>query len=307
MTNLDHLQEYLTIEPGYLSTRSLHGYLLAATSPRPIAFASTISSEGIPNLAPFSFFNVFSSNPPILIFSPARRVHGNTTKHTLENIIQTPEVVINAVSYNIVQQMNLASSEYPEGVNEFEKAGFTQLASDLVHPPRVGESPVQMECEVFEIKPLADEGGSGNLIFCRVVKLHISRAILDEKGYIDPYKMDLVGRMGGNLYSRTSQNSTFEVRKPGIKPGIGVDAFPASVRYSRVLTGNDLGIIGSVEAFPSRDEVVSWWNSNKQIVEGKDLYSLHKAAQIEIYNGNLQQAVQLLMGADIFRNVDHDA
>ncbi len=304
MIDSDYLQEYLTIEPGDLSTRSLHGYLLGATSPRPIAFASTIAPDGTPNLAPFSFFNVFSSNPPTLIFSPARRVQGNTTKHTLDNIIRTPEVVINTVSYEIVQQMNLASSEYPEGVNEFEKAGFTQLASELVRPPRVGESPVQMECKVFEIKPLSTEGGSGNLIFCRVVKLHVNKAILNEKGYIDPHKIDLVGRMGGNWYSRTSGPAAFEVRKPGLTPGVGVDAFPSSVRYSNVLTGNDLGILGLVEKIPSKEEIVAWWDTHGEVVLDKNLDYLHTIAKSELVHGDSQRAVFLLMGADLFRNMN---
>ena len=300
MKGQDTKQEYLTIEPGSVSTRSLHGYLLGATSPRPIAFASTISPEGVPNLAPFSFFNVFSSNPPTLIFSPARRVQGNTTKHTLQNIIRTPEVVINTVSYGIVQQMNLASSEYPEGINEFEKAGFTQLPSDLVLPPRVGESPVQMECKVFEIKPLANEGGAGNLIFCRVVKIHVKKLILDEKGYIDPHKVDLVGRMGGMWYNRTSGKSAFKVQKPGAVPGIGVDAFPPSIRYSKILTGNDLGILGTLGKLPDQVEIVSFWDSNKEMVVGKSQEDLHRLAQVELIKGEIHKAVCLLLGSETY-------
>lgn len=298
MIDQKYIQEFLTVEPGDVSTRSLHGYLLGATSPRPIAFASTISPGGIPNLAPFSFFNVFSSNPPTLIFSPARRVQGNTTKHTLENIIRTPEVVVNTVSYDIVQQMNLASSEYPDGVNEFEKAGFTQLASDLVLPPRVGESPVQMECKVTEIKPLASHGGSGNLIFCKVLKLHVNKRILDENGHINPSKIDLVGRMGGAWYSRTSGQSAFQVGKPSAIPGIGVNALPRSIRFSSVLTGNDLGILGMVEKLPEKDEVVSWWDSHKEVVDGKSLESLHQLAREELSKGNTALAITILFGAD---------
>ena len=291
-------QEYLEVVPGDVSTRSLHSYLLGATSPRPIAFASTISPEGIPNLAPFSFFNVFSSNPPTLIFSPARRVQGNTTKHTLENIIRTPEVVVNVVSHGIVQQMNLASSEYPDGVNEFEKAGFTMLPSDLVSPPRVGESPVQMECRVVEIKPLAGHGGSGNLIFARVLKVHVKRSVLDEQGYIDPDKIDLVGRMGGAWYSRTSGTSKFKVNKPGPSLGMGVDYLPGSVRWSKVLTGNDLGLLGMEPALPPQEEIVSWMDSNGETLGGKTMDDLHRLAQEKLREGDAKTALLVLAAAD---------
>ncbi len=291
-------QEYLEVIPGTLSTRSLHGYLLGATSPRPIAFASTISPEGIPNLAPFSFFNVFSSSPPTLIFSPARRVRGNTTKHTLENIIRTPEVVINTVSHAIVHQMNLASCEYPDGVNEFEKAGFTALPSDLIRPPRVGESPVQMECKVIEIKPLSNQGGGGNLVICRVLKVHVKKSILDDQGYIDPHKIDLVGRMGGSWYSKTSGPAAFQVPKPSPTPGIGVDAFPDSVKYSKILSGNDLGLLGMQEALPLKEAVVSWWDSSNKEYAGKSRAELHTLAKEMIAKGDLGGATYLLLASE---------
>lgn len=256
------MSDYLTINPGEIKTKFLHAYLLGSVAPRPIAFASTISASGVPNLAPFSFFNVFSSNPPMLIFSPARRVRDNTIKHTLQNVIAVPEVVVNVVSHAIVEQMNLASTEYPDGVNEFEKAGFTAISSELIRPLRVAESPVQMECKVVEIKPLGNGGGAGQLIFAQVVRMHINKDVLDESGNIDPQKIDLVARMGGNYYSRASGASVFEVEKPLDIPGIGIDALPAFIRESHLLTGNELGRLGNVPALPSRDEVAAWWGAH---------------------------------------------
>jgi len=294
------IQEFITIDPATSATRDLHGYLLGATSPRPIGFASTISPDGIPNLAPFSFFNVFSSNPPTLIFSPARRVRGNTTKHTLENVIRTPEVVINTVSYAMVHQMNLASSEYAEGVNEFSKAGFTELKSDLILPPRVGESPVQMECKVVEIKPLSDGGGGGNLIICQVLMIHINKAILDDQMRIDPHKIDLVGRMGGPWYSRTSGDAAFVVPKPGAIPGIGVDSLPASIRLSKVLTGNDLGQLGDLEKLPSQENVANWWKLTSEDVKKSSQEALHVRAQANLEAGNREEALLLLLACDQF-------
>ncbi len=229
-----------SLDPKSLSTSKLHSYLLSAVAPRPIAFASTVDADGNPNLSPFSFFNVFSANPPIMIFSPARRVRDNTTKHTLENAEITKEVVINVVNYDMVHQMSLSSTEYPEGVNEFEKAGFTMLKSDIVKPFRVAEAPVQFECKVNDIIKLGTEGGAGNLIICEVVKLHIDDEILDENGAIDQRKLDLVARAGGSYYSR-AKDGFFEIPKPISTLGIGVDSFPDHVKNSMILTGNDLG------------------------------------------------------------------
>jgi len=243
-----------SFDPKLLKTRELHSYLLGAVGPRPIAFASTVNAEGIPNLSPYSFFNVFSANPPILIFSPARRVRDNTTKHTLKNCEDTKEVVVNIVNYSIVQQMSLSSTEYAEGVNEFEKSGLTMLDSDLVKPPRVKESPVQFECTVKDIIYLGNEGGAGNLIISEVVKLHVSEDILDEDGKIDQYKIDQVARMGGNWYSRAKEG-LFEVRKPLSTLGIGVDQIPQEIRESEVLSGNDLGKLGNIERLPNTEEV----------------------------------------------------
>lgn len=244
----------LSINPKDIPIVKLHGYLLSAVAPRPIALASTIDESGKPNLSPFSFFNVFSANPPILIFSPARRVRGNTTKHTLKNAKATKEVVINVVNYDIVQQMSLSSTEYPEGVNEFEKAGFTMLPSEKIKPFRVAESPIQFECKINNIIELGTEGGAGNLIICEVVKLHIKKELLDDKGAIDQQKLDLVARAGGSLYSRAKEGF-FEIQKPLFNLGIGVDAIPKEIRNSSVLTGNDLGMLGNIETIPPKTDV----------------------------------------------------
>ncbi|XCF06815.1 flavin reductase family protein [Tamlana crocina] len=243
-----------SIDPKQLSTSKLHSYLLSAVAPRPIAFASTVDASGNPNLSPFSFFNVFSANPPIMVFSPARRVRDNTTKHTLENIEITKEVVINVVNYDMVHQMSLSSTEYPVGVNEFEKSGLTMLKSDIVKPFRVGESPVQFECKVNEIIKLGKEGGAGNLIICEVVWLHIDEEVLDKDEAIDQVKLDLVARAGGSYYSR-AKKGFFQIPKPLTTLGIGVDGFPEHVKHSMVLTGNDLGMLGNVEALPSEASV----------------------------------------------------
>lgn len=243
------------INPKDVSVRELHGYLLSAVAPRPIAFASTIDEEGRPNLAPFSFFNIFSVNPPIAIFSPARRGRDNTTKHTFENVKTVAEAVINIVTYDMVQQCSLASTEFPEGVSEFEKSGLTPIDSDLVRPKRVKESPVQLECRVNEVIELGQNGGAGNLVVCEILKVHISEDVLNAEGKIDPLKMDQVGRCGGNWYSRVNAASMFEVEKPLVRMGIGVDGIPEDIRLSKVLTGNDLGILGSVESLPNETDV----------------------------------------------------
>lgn len=240
----------ITIDPKEISIGKLHGMMLGSIGPRPIAFASTINSNGVPNLSPFSFFNVFSANPPILIFSPARRVKDNTTKHTLENAKSTKEVVINIVTYPMVQQMSLSSTEYPEGVNEFEKSGLTMVASEKVKPARVKESPVQFECKVNEIIHLGDQGGAGNLIICEVLCMHISEDILDSNGAIDQHKIDLVARMGGNWYTRANMGM-FEVPKPLSTLGVGVDLLSDTIKNSTVFTGNDLGKLANVDNIPS--------------------------------------------------------
>lgn len=247
--------------PQDITTVQMQGYLQSAIGPRPIAFASTVDENGIPNLSPFSFFNVFSANPPIVVFSPARRVRDNTIKHTLINCQNTKEVVINVVNYDIVQQMSLSSTEYPDGVNEFEKSGLTMLPSDLVRPFRVKESPVQMECKVNEIIALGEQGGAGNLVICEVVKMHIAEEVLAENGTIDQHKIDLVSRMGGNWYSRANQG-LFEIPKPLTTLGMGVDQIPGKIKQSGYFDGNDLGLLGNVEQFPSAEEIAIFVKDN---------------------------------------------
>jgi flavin reductase (DIM6/NTAB) family NADH-FMN oxidoreductase RutF len=244
----------LTIDPKEVTTQKLHGYLQSAVGPRPIALASTVDSEGNPNLSPFSFFNIFSSNPPILIFSPSRRVRDNTVKHTLLNAEDNREVVINVVNYAMVEQTSLSSTEYAEGVNEFEKAGFTMVPADVVKPFRVKEAPVQFECRVNQIIVLGTEGGAGNLILCEVLKMHIDESILDANGGIDQHKIDLVSRLGGNWYSRSAEG-LFEVEKPLTTLGIGVDAIPVFIKNSPLFTGNDLGKLGNIQTLPTLEEI----------------------------------------------------
>ena len=256
----------LEINPKDLSTKDLHGYLLSSVGPRPIALVSTTDNEGRPNLSPFSFFNIFSANPPIAIFSPARRVRNNTTKHTLQNAASTKEVVINVVSYPIVEQTSLSSTEYKEGVNEFIKSGLTPVESIQVKPYRVKESPVQMECIVKNIISLGEEGGAGNLVVCEIVQMHISENILNEHHQIDPNKIDLVGRMGGNWYCRASNTSLFEVQKPNSKIGIGFNQLPQHIRNSDILSGNDLAKLANVESLPSMEDVEKF-KGNKDLVK----------------------------------------
>ncbi|MGB1209948.1 flavin reductase (DIM6/NTAB) family NADH-FMN oxidoreductase RutF [Lacinutrix venerupis] len=281
-----------SFKPKDISTAKLHGYLLSAVAPRPIAFASTIDANGNPNLSPFSFFNVFSANPPIMIFSPARRVRDNTTKHTLENAENTKEVVINVVNYDIVQQMSLSSTEYAAGVNEFEKAGLTMLKSDIVKPFRVAESPVQFECKVNNIVKLGTEGGAGNLIICEVVKLHINDEVLNENGSIDQEKLDLVSRAGGSYYSR-AKAGFFEIPKPLSTLGIGVDALPENIRNSNILTGNDLGLLGNVETLPTKAEIKAYVNMHDNITLND--IEKHKKAQNLLSFGDVESAWKVLL------------
>lgn len=291
------MKKMVSVRPEDVSTGKFHGYLLGAVGPRPIAFASTIDESGRPNLSPFSFFNVFSTNPPILIFSPSRRVRDNTTKHTLENVLKIKEVVINIVSFDMVQQMSLSSTEYAEGVNEFKKAGFTMLKSDLVKPFRVGESPVQFECKVTKIEALGSEGGAGNLIFSEVVKLHINAAVLDENENIDPFKIDQVARMGGNWYSRANLGM-FEVPKPLSSTGIGVDAIPDHIRSSDILTGNDLGMLGNVEEIPSKEEVAIFIKGNielRTIISGGERFALEVKAKEYLSRNDVLSAWKVLL------------
>jgi flavin reductase (DIM6/NTAB) family NADH-FMN oxidoreductase RutF len=253
----------LSFSPKEKTVPELMNYLQAGIAPRPIAFASTIDRNGTPNLSPFSFFNIFGSNPPLLIFSPARRVRDNTIKHTLENVYEVPEVVVNVVNFPMVQQVSLSSTEYAKGVNEFEKAGFTPIPSLKVKPLRVKESPMQLECRVKQVIETGTEGGAGNLIICEIDMIHVSEDVLDEKGQINQHKMDLVARLGGNWYSRATGAALFEVTKPLTTLGIGVDALPEEVRLSRVLTGNDLGRLGNVEKLPDAEDLKDFMQSGR--------------------------------------------
>lgn len=289
----------LTLTPSDLESPKLHAYLLGTVGPRPIAFASTVDADGKPNLSPFSFFNVFSSRPPVLVFSPSRRVRDNSLKHTLENVELVPEVVINTVSYDMVQQMSLASTEYPRGVNEFEKAGFRMVPSLRVKPFRVADSPAQFECRVTEIKPMGREGGAGNLIFCEVVTLHLRRDILGADGMPDPLRQDLVARMGGNWYSRANPG-LFQVPKPLASLGIGIDAIPEAIRQSTVLTGNDLGMLGNVERLPSPEEVQEFAQTGsqlRQLIDSKDMSRIHRKAQDYLAQNDVSSAWKTLLAA----------
>lgn len=286
-----------SFEPKDLSIGQLHSYLLNAVAPRPIALASTLNKKGVPNLSPFSFYNVFSANPPILIFSPARRVRNNTTKHTLHNVEETKEVVINVVTYEMVHQTSLASTEYPEDINEFEKAGFTMLDSHNIRPFRVGESPVQFECKVNEIVKLGKEGGAGNLIICEIVKIHLSSDILNKDKSINQEKLDLVARAGGDYYSR-AKKGFFEIPKPLSTLGVGVDSLPEHVRNSMILTGNDLGMLGNVEALPSKKEIEKFIEEVVErypIIKNATHREKHKIAQNYLSYGDVQSALKLLL------------
>ena len=293
----------LTLKTSDLSPMQLQNYLQYAIAPRPICFASTIDAEGNINLSPFSFFNMFSTNPPICIFSPARRVRDNTTKHSLENVLQVKECVINIVDYSMVQQMSLASTEYAKGVNEFEKAGFTMLPSQLVTPPRVAEAPVQLECVVNQVIPLGTAHGAGNLVLAEIKLIHIKEEILDAEGKIDQAKIDLVARLGGDWYCRVTAESLFKVAKPLTTLGIGVDVLPVSVVKSKVLTGNDLGRLGNVEQLPNANEIDDMRNHAlvKDILdatigdETNRERELHQLAQQFLANGNVVDALKIVL------------
>lgn len=286
-----------SLDPKRLSTSKLHSYLLSAVAPRPIAFASTLDADGNPNLSPFSFFNVFSANPPVLIFSPARRVRDNTEKHTLENVEMVNEVVINVVSFDMVHQMSLSSTEYEKGVNEFEKAGLTMLKSDIVKPFRVAESPVQFECKVNDIIKLGTEGGAGNLVICEVVKLHIDDDVLNEDGSLNQQKLDLVARAGGSFYTR-AKKGFFEIPKPISNKGIGVDSFPEYVKNSMVLTGNDLGMLANIETLPTEKQVkvfIKDIGERYPDIKTKTHRQKHKLARNYLSFGDIESAWKILL------------
>jgi len=267
----------LTLDPKELAIPVLQKYLQNAIAPRPICFASTVNKDGEPNLAPFSFFNIFSSNPPIAVFSPAYSGRTGTAKDTLLNVLEVPEVVINVVNYDMVQQTSLASSPFAKGINEFVKAGFTPLVSDLVKPFRVKESPVQLECKVIEVKELGKSGGAGNLVICEIIRIHINQLVLNEDNHIDTKKIDLVARMGDNWYCRASGEALFEVKKPITTLGIGIDQIPQEIRNSNVLTGNNLGLLGSVEEIPSPEEVLEFKKTLKSFSNKDEKHHFAKA------------------------------
>lgn len=295
------MPEYLDIIPEDYPVGELHQFFTGSIGPRPIAFASTIDTQGRPNLAPFSFFNIFSSRPAILIFSPSRSGRTGEHKDTCLNVKEVPEVVINVLNYALVEQANLTSTAFERGISEFHKAGLTELKSDLVRPPRVAESPVQLECSVQQVIELGTEGTAGNLVICKVLKMHIAKSVLNEQGKIDPQKMDLVGRMGGPYYVRASGASVFAVGRPQPKHSIGVDQLPVSVRESQVLTGNDLGKLGNVEALPGQPQIDSFIEgSGLELLSGiTNVTLLHNKAQEFLAKGDVETAWLLLLAKEV--------
>jgi flavin reductase (DIM6/NTAB) family NADH-FMN oxidoreductase RutF len=287
----------LTFNPQEITVQRLHQLLLGSIGPRPIAFASTMNTAGQANLAPFSFFNVFSANPPILIFSPARSGRTNETKDTYKNVKELPEVVINVVNFDMVHQMSLASSPYSPEISEFEKSGLTPIPSETIRPFRVAEAPVQFECRVNEVKELGHEGGAGNLIICEVLRMHVREDLIDEKGLIDQHKIDLVSRMGGDWYCRADVNSMFEIKKPITTCGIGFDTLPSDIKNSRVLSGNDLGQLAGIENLPNETDVNEY-----KLIELSELFvslendavelekQLHQKAKVLLSENKLEEA-----------------
>lgn len=290
----------MTIDLPALTAVDRQHYLQASIAPRPICFASTIDAAGQPNLSPFSFFNLFSTTPPILIFSPSRRVRDNTTKHTWQNVQEVAEVVINIVDYAMVQQISLASCDFPRGINEFVKAGFTEEPATLVRPPMVKESKVKIECRVIDTRPLGDQGGSGNLVICEALRMHIDPAILDSNNHIDQRRLQLVARLGGDWYCRTDIQNLFQVEKPNIRLGIGMDALPVSIRESRILSGNHLGQLANLHELPAVDpafhdlrlqQIFQYYAINPEEMERE----LHRYAVELLDAGKVQEAWQVLL------------
>lgn len=291
----------MTIDLSPLTPALRHNYLQYAVAPRPVCFASTINSAGEVNLSPFSFFNMFSSTPPILIFSPSRRVRDNTTKHTLHNVLDVPEVVINIVDYDMVQQASLASCEYPKGTNEFIKAGLTEMPATCVRPPMVKESKIKIECKVIEVKPLGERGGAGNLVICEALRMHIDDAILDdEKKMIDQRRIHHIARLGGDWYCKVDEHSLFQVEKPNTQLGIGIDTLPLPIRNSAILSGNDLGQLANVHEMPVVDpafhddtlkNIFQYYSVNPEEMEKE----LHAYAKQLLRQGKVTEAWQVLL------------
>ncbi len=292
----------LTLDLKNLKPADVQNYLQHAIAPRPICFASTVDSEGNVNLSPFSFFNLFSSNPPIVVFSPARRVRDNTTKHTLENVLAVPEVVINIVDYEMLQQVSLSSCEYPKGINEFVKAGFTEQKATVVRPPMVKEAKIKLECKVNQVIPLGTGGGAGNMVVAEVLVMHIDESVLNSEGKIDQRKLDLVARLGGNWYTRANADTIFEVEKPNTQLGIGVDALPDSIKNSKILTHNHLGQLANVHEYPFVDatfnderlkNIIQYYSINPDEMEAE----LHRYAAELLNTGKVSEAWQILLAA----------
>ena len=290
----------LTLNLKDIKPADVQNYLQHAIAPRPICFASTIDKDGHVNLSPFSFFNLFSSNPPVVIFSPARRVRDNTTKHSLQNVLEVPEVVINIVDYDVVQQVSLSSCEFTKGTNEFIKAGFTEENATLVTPPMVKESKIKLECKVLEVKPLGTEGGAGNLVICEVLCMHIDESILDENNKIDQTKLHHVARLGGDWYAKIDEKNLFTVAKPDMQLGIGVDALPESIRTSKVLSGNHLGQLANVHDMPFVDpafnddklkNIIQYFSINPDDMDTE----LHRYAAVLLDAGKVNEAWQVLL------------
>ena len=292
----------LSIYLSEIGVPKAHHYLLSVVGPRPICFASTIDEKGRPNLAPFSFFNVFSSNPPIAVFSPSRSGRTGQHKDTFNNVQKVKQVVINLVNYKMVEQMSLASSPYSPETDEFVKSGLTPLKSELIKPFRVKEAPVQMECEIIEIKELGQSGGAGNLVICKILKMHIAEELLNDEKMIDQEKIDLVARMGGDWYCRTDSNSMFEIKKPISTKGIGFDQIPKEILNSTILSGNDLGKLGGIEALPDETDVNEF-----RLIELSELFlefednakaleiALHKKAKYFLSKNQLEAAWKTLL------------
>lgn len=293
----------LTIDPKEVSVPVFHAYLLGAIVPRPIAFVSSVDKHGNVNLSPFSYFNVFGSNPPTLVFSPSNRVRDNTPKHTLENVLEHDEVVINIVNYQMVAQTSLASTEYPKGTNEFLKAGFTEKASVMVKPPRVSESPASFECKVKKVLRIGEAGGAANLVICEVLLLHLKEEILDEKKQIDPYKLDAVARMGADWYCRAHGDAIFKLQRPNRSIGMGFDLLPDHIKRSKILSGNDLGLLANFEKYPDHEEIQRFkeepeireilkkFKNDRESLENQ----LHQKAKLFIENGALYKAWMTLL------------
>lgn len=292
----------LTINLSSLTPAQIQNYLQHAIAPRPICFASTIDKEGNVNLSPFSFFNMFSANPPIVVFSPAKRVRDNTIKHTLENVMEVPEVVISMVDYDMVQQMSLSSCEYPKGTNEFTKAGFTEQQSTVVKPPMVKESKIKLECKVNQIIPLGTEGGAGNLVIAEIMVMHLEESILNGEHKIDNTKIELLGRLGDHWYTRTNAASMFEVAKPNVKLGIGFDQLPEAIRNSKILNGNDLGKLANVNEMPfintsfhddKLKNIIQYYSINPEDMERE----LHSYAKELLQQDKVEDAWQILLAS----------